>query len=285
MNLLLPPQTKSHVEAFLAKPPHAVILAGPRGAGKSALSSQLSVKVLKIGAEKLQNYPYFLRIMPERNSIGIESIRQLQSFLRLKTTGKEFIRRIVIIEDAQDMTTEAQNAFLKIMEEPPADTVVILTVTDEKTLLPTVVSRGQIIRVRAPSLEDIAKLFGSSAKLEKAYYMSGGRMGLLSALLDDNQDHPLIQDISYAKNLLRLSPYERVIEVDSLSKDKNKIEGLLAALERISHAALLQAAKTNNVGDIKRWQRALKQILESQRALELNAQPKLIVTSMLLNLI
>lgn len=285
MNLLLNPLTKRQVDSYLSYPSHALILAAPTGSGKGALANELAVRLLKTDTDRLQNHPYVLVVAQSGQSVGIDEVRRIQAFLKLKTTGIQPIRRVVIVEDSQKMTIEAQNAFLKILEEPPKDTVIILTVKDEKTLLPTIVSRSQIIRVQPVSIVEVKAHIESVNDLEKKYHMSGGRMGLLSALLDKSSDNTFASDISYAKQLIRLGSYERVVEADSLSRDKDRIEGLLEALERVSHAGLLQAGKTGNNKDIKRWQQALKQIIKSKGAFAANAQPKLLLTDLLLNLV
>jgi len=76
-------------------------------------------------------------------SIGIEDVKQMQKkvFLKpLKSTNK-----VVVLEDAQLLTTEAQNALLKVLEEPPANTFIILTADTKEGLLPTIISRCFIV--------------------------------------------------------------------------------------------------------------------------------------------
>jgi DNA polymerase III delta prime subunit len=79
-------------------------------------------------------------------SIGIEQIKLLRKriFLKpIKSTDK-----LVIIEDAQLLTLEAQNALLKILEEPPAHTLIFLGTETQESLLPTILSRCQIIELQ-----------------------------------------------------------------------------------------------------------------------------------------
>jgi len=77
-------------------------------------------------------------------SIRIEDIRRLKEQAYLKPFQAR--KKIVIIRDAERMTTEAANALLKILEEPPADVVLVLTARSVSPLLPTVVSRCQLVR-------------------------------------------------------------------------------------------------------------------------------------------
>lgn len=86
-------------------------------------------------------------IFSPKPSYGIDIIREITRALSIKTP-KVGETRAVIIEEAQLMTPEAQNAFLKTLEEPPQDTMIILTVPREEMLLETVVSRCILIQVK-----------------------------------------------------------------------------------------------------------------------------------------
>ncbi|MCF8045323.1 MAG: DNA polymerase III subunit delta' [Desulfarculaceae bacterium] len=84
-------------------------------------------------------HPDILRIMPEKGVIKISRIRDLCTSLTVR--ANEAFRRVVIFHDAETMNTEAQNALLKTLEEPPRDTLFILVADNTAPLLPTVVSR------------------------------------------------------------------------------------------------------------------------------------------------
>lgn len=102
-----------------------------------------------------QNSPDFILITPE-NSIGIKKIREVISIINLKPYQSPL--KIVVIEDAQKLTIEAQNAFLKTLEEPPENTIIILLVENPDQLLPTIVSRCQIeniVGARSPRPSNI----------------------------------------------------------------------------------------------------------------------------------
>lgn len=80
---------------------------------------------------------------PDTSSIGIEVIKKLKqaAFLR-PSQGKE---KAIIIANAHELTIPAQNALLKILEEPPESTYFILTATSEDAFLPTIISRCSVI--------------------------------------------------------------------------------------------------------------------------------------------
>lgn len=76
-------------------------------------------------------------------SISIDEIRKIIKILNLKPLVPGF--RMVVIYEAENATTEAGNALLKILEEPPDETFIILTTTNLSKILPTIVSRCQIV--------------------------------------------------------------------------------------------------------------------------------------------
>ncbi len=81
-------------------------------------------------------------------SIGIEQIREIKKKLRFKSYQK--IINLIIIYDIQKATAEAQNSLLKILEEPPSDSLFILTSGQVELILPTVVSRCKIVKDATP---------------------------------------------------------------------------------------------------------------------------------------
>src|SRR5262245_44984731 len=96
--LIIHARSQQQLDAFVATPAHAVLLTGADGMGKGSVARMLATRVLALTAEQLASHPYVQYVEPEGASIPIETIRQLQHFLRLKTTGTEPLRRAVIIE-------------------------------------------------------------------------------------------------------------------------------------------------------------------------------------------
>ncbi len=286
--LLLNSQTEADIQSFISNPSHALLLQGPTGSGKYYLASWIGEQLIGLADGKLVTYPYFLHVSPLKSNIGIEEIRQLQSFLQLKTTGsKEGIRRVVIIEDAHNLTLEAQNALLKSLEEPPAGTAIVLTAVETKTLLPTIYSRVQQISVRSIPLDDATNFFTSNVAKEsirKAYSLSGGLAGLLSALLTSESEHPLLQSIEQAKRLFRMSMYERLVQINQLTSDRTEISNLLGACKHIAIAGLRQACERGKHNDIERWYQILTESHRAEERLQLAVSSKLLLTDLFLNM-
>ena len=78
-------------------------------------------------------------------SLGIEGIREIKRLAQLGSMTK----RAILVNNAHQMTIEAQNAFLKTLEEPPGNTIVILSAQNEGALLPTIRSRCTTINITA----------------------------------------------------------------------------------------------------------------------------------------
>lgn len=104
----------------------------------------------------------FLAIKPNENgNIGIDEIRALQDFLYLSAIGKTK-NRIAVIYGAENLTNEAQSAILKIIEEPPQKSLIILIARQQDNLLPTLVSRTHRIYFPAVRWSAGAELDGKN---------------------------------------------------------------------------------------------------------------------------
>ena len=108
-----------------------------------------SCKKIKAG-----NHPDIIRIQPSGPFIKIEQIRALLQTLSLKPY--EARTRVVIVSEAQSMNAAASNALLKILEEPPDRSILVLLATRRSDLLPTIASRCQLVKFNRISNEYIA---------------------------------------------------------------------------------------------------------------------------------
>ena len=92
--------------------------------------------------------PIDIQTIESEGSVGIEQVRILQKQIFLKPfRGK---KKACIIKRADTLTVEAQNALLKLLEEPPEHTIIVLLTENHLSLLPTILSRCKVIEVSAP---------------------------------------------------------------------------------------------------------------------------------------
>ncbi|HEV7454654.1 MAG TPA: AAA family ATPase, partial [Candidatus Saccharimonadales bacterium] len=286
--LALHDSTLTQVRNFIAAPVHAVLLTGPDGIGKTAIAEALITTLLQLQPNTLSAYPHYNLVTPVNGTVPIETVRELQKFLQLKTIGTNPLRRAILVEHAQGMTTEAQNAFLKLLEEPPADTLLVLTADTPRALLPTIMSRVQAITVHVPSGPQLQPMLLASGKdeatLKQAVFLSGGLPGLLTALITGDEAHPLLSSVAEAKAILQKTPFERLAMVDALSKQKDTAKLVVEALGRIAEAMLAQAAAKGEAVRIKQWHRIRTAALETHEALDRSANAKLALSSLFLHL-
>lgn len=95
--------------------------------------------------ENLTNQPDVFVVDQGEDKISINTIREIKKWLGRK--AYQAPQQLVIINQAQNLTIEAQNAFLKTLEEPPQKTIIILSVDNHYRLLPTIISRCQVINL------------------------------------------------------------------------------------------------------------------------------------------
>ncbi len=136
-----------------------------------------------------ENHPDIHLIEPTGVAIRIDQIRNLCGVLTLKPY--EGAVRVVLISDAHTMNAEAGNALLKVLEEPPGDTVFILTAPQTADLLPTLVSRCQHIRFNPISQNQLETYLVENVGLDPENAMivaslAGGSIGRALCLQNEN---------------------------------------------------------------------------------------------------
>ncbi len=157
------------------------------------------------------NYPDFLFIKPEGQNIKIEQIRDLNRSISFAPVSGKF--RVCVIHQAETMTDEAANSFLKTLEEPPPGNILILKVTEPLDLLPTIVSRCQKVTFQPLNVQDITNWLIKKRDLNEETAMllariSSGSLGRALRMCESD---------FMEKREAWLS---RLIELPGLSKDK-----------------------------------------------------------------
>ncbi len=134
---------------------HAHIIVGENGLGKSNIARFSAINIL--GKEDFKDYADIkqYRILNNKKSISVDQVRQI-----IEETNKkpyEGTRKVIILHDADKMTTQAQNAFLKTIEEPPRGVFIFLLCENVENILDTIISRCQVHKLRRLSDEEIIK--------------------------------------------------------------------------------------------------------------------------------
>lgn len=142
---------------------HAYLFEGVSGTGKKEMSLWLAAGLLcqesseNLPCEKCQNcrrvfehqHPDVIEIAPDGLSIKVEQVRNLKA--EFSKSGVESQQKIFIVEDVEKMTTGAANSLLKFLEEPEGSVVAFLLTTAKHQILPTILSRCQLVHFQALS--------------------------------------------------------------------------------------------------------------------------------------
>ncbi|MCU0372216.1 MAG: hypothetical protein MUE56_03095 [Ignavibacteria bacterium] len=170
--------------------------------------------------------PYYRISIPKAKTIKIESIRQIKNDIYY--TVQKGKKKIFIISNAEQMSAEASNSFLKILEEPPGDALLILTTSKPNSLLPTITGRCQRIKFETLNSEElgnfIIKNYPDIGDEERTLLvnLSNGSLTALKNIIENNFmalrdkviDH--LRSI-VANNFIRLSQI-----ISELTADKDR---------------------------------------------------------------
>ncbi len=191
---------------------HAYLFLGGAGAGKRLIANTFA-KALQCEGEKHPcdsckschafnhgNHPDVIYFQPLKNgkTYTIEDVReQLLETVDLKPFQYE--KKIYIIEKADTLNIQSQNALLKTLEEPPAHAVFLLLAERAEAFLPTILSRVVVMKIRPLSAETIADYLMQAGHLaEESHILSAyaqGRIGQALELVEDEGFREMRQDI------------------------------------------------------------------------------------------
>lgn len=174
--------------------------------------------------------------LESEKSLGIDDIRRLQRQLSLKPHSSAY--SIAVLPGAEKLTFTAQNAMLKLLEEPPENTIIILCSLTAEALLPTVVSRCQMIRLPNKAKVKIDKsLMFQSKKLMRSILRArvGERIKMASEIAKTRQ-----QAIEFCQTQLIVW---REIMIKEASKNKKKEFGRI--IRKVNKALIMLKANIN----------------------------------------
>lgn len=169
---------------------HAYLFFGDRGIGKHSFAKLLAY-ALEFGAFEERPEPLvdarFIAPDPETGSIGIDAVRAIKNFVW--QTPIRSPRRLVVVDDADALTPEAQGALLKVVEEPPSHATMVFIASDPHAFLPPLVSRLAKVYFSRLSKDELTEVLVERFKTprERAKRIaecSFGRIGRALAILE-----------------------------------------------------------------------------------------------------
>lgn len=134
-----------------ARLPHALLVCGPEGWGERELTNRLALDLLELDGDRGDDaaamaHPDLRWLAPEGSVIKVDAVRELVGFSH--GTPQAAARKVAVVADAHYLNPSAANALLKTLEEPPADTHLLLYSAHPQRLLPTIRSRCQLLTIR-----------------------------------------------------------------------------------------------------------------------------------------
>ena len=168
-------------------------------------------------------------VEPEKKTVGIEQIRDLERSLGFKPHYGRY--RVTVVRDAEQMTEEASNAFLKTLEEPPSGNILVLNVIEPSRLLPTIVSRCQKVAFHPIPVSLMAPWLTANKGIENenALLLAKLSEGSLGKAIEMWENNYLEKRKDYLSKLLRfpaLSDQDALqMAVDLARKGKKSSEG------------------------------------------------------------
>lgn len=268
-------QNKTHFVGLLKQQslPHAMILSGVKGSGKTELANWLSntllcqsctadnfthinsfqgLPCLECKACNLFNqntHPDYIHVELITASIGVDQIRRVSRFF--EKTAQLSTNQVVVIESAESMTESAANALLKTLEEPTNNSFIILLVHDEQRLLPTIISRCRHIQLKPPTGNELL----SYLQKNNDETDNQDRFLNLSHLSELNDEQQNQQYIHFTQCFIRflIEKNQRMQLLSAIQQNENSINWLERTIINLVRAESnwLTNLKVDGFSDIK----------------------------------
>lgn len=216
---------------------HAYLFYGPENIGKTLLAKIFTQAIICENnknaitpCNKCNNcvalnkniYPdiYLIDLLEEKQDISIEQIKNLQSQLILKSFQENY--KIAIINKADKLNAISANALLKTLEEPFDRTIIILLAEDLKVVIPTIVSRCQLVKFQPPSDDLVYNyLYAQGKTREAAKLITNLIQGRIGLIFNDNFNEFLEKfdkEIKDLTDLINSPVYRKLKIIENINK-------------------------------------------------------------------
>jgi len=218
--------------------PHALLFSGPEMIGKKMIALDLINKIFGNS-----NYnPDVSIVSPIEGNIEIDEIRKAKQKLSLKSYYGKL--KVLIIDDSHLMRKDAQNAFLKMLEEPKGDTLIIFITSYPQMILKTIRSRMQEVKfslvAKSEIEEHLISLGALSEKASEIALISSGQIGKAINFFENQEKIDLfnnsIDDIVFLSNSKMKKRFEYA---EKFKEDKGKINAIIDIWERFLRREML----------------------------------------------
>lgn len=242
---------------------HAYLFSGDEGIGKrtTALALAAAVNCSDPGPEggcgecsacrkaAASTHPDVHFLQADGAEIKIDQVRQAQADLALKPF--EGRKKVLIVDGADGLNPSAANAFLKTLEEPPGDALIVLVTSRPASLLPTIRSRCQEVAFRPFSRRVLAGILVQQRGLGQedallAASLAGGSLGRGLSLDVDSERADREESLRFWWSLEAMGPAEVLAAADMLGKDRERFERLLRVGEEWLRDALVYQATADD---------------------------------------
>ena len=250
---------------------HSYLFTGPKGIGKKQVAIEFSKMLLEAETE---NNPDFDCVEPDGNVIKINQIRDLQ--IKVQEKPIKCLRKVYIINDADKMTTEAQNCLLKTLEEPPEFVILILIGANENAFLSTIKSRCMSIHFESIKDEEMKQFLLEKYNLQVTETMLQMFQGSISKAIELKEKIETYENIKLLiENMDKLDLIDIMEKAQILYQSKEEIQKMLEYINTI----LLELAITNS-----KYANCIPIVEKTKKRLKQNANYDMSIDNMLWNI-
>lgn len=262
MKTYLNPHTQKIIDTAVKRGSHAIILSGPVGIGLATIAANIARQTKQVYYAVLPEKDE--KIDLEKGTITIQSIRKLYDL----TKTREPNGRLIVIDYAERMGIPAQNAFLKLLEEPVEGTTFLLLTHVVSNFLPTIISRSQHIEVlpieasQTEALLDDLKVHDPTKRAQLTFIASGKPAELTRLATNDEYFQNRAQIVKDAREFITGSPYTRLKLAALYKSDRTKALTLLDDAARMVQKSLAEGADPQRIKILERIEQLHKRVSE-----------------------